>query len=564
MQNKKSKISLMTTVMMLIVALIANAQTTNDYRSSSSGNWNERLNWERYNGTSWLTPTAGEGAPNSGKNVITIRNGHSMTVTANLSTDQTIIESGGEVIINSGVTFTTANGTGTDISIQGDLRNSGTVSLSSGATGEVNNGGFYRHTRNGGAIPAFTWNAGSTCEVTGITNTAITTSSLPQSYYNFVWNSPFQTVVVDIYPVGTYDISMAGDFIIESTGTGSLRFQTYWNCSFANKFGDVDGNFILKSGTLNFTNVGTCTNRGTTLRVKGDLIMEGGTISETNSGFGAIEFNGSGIQNFIKTGGTIQDNVDFIIVSGATVNFGDQILNNSDPASDFTINNGGTMIIGNSDGISISGNTGNIQVGGTRTYNTGANYTYNGLTAQITGSGLPAIVNNLTINNANEVTLSNNIEVDGSFTNTTGSIFNTSDRSIILFSSSNNNLGTINVNVAGSFETDDFGSLASSGIITVLSDINGHGSFVHADFTNSGTFNVQRYLSGGSHLPYRFITVPIVNASFTNIRKPGDYVPFWYDETVDNPDLDFGWTSVRSVTFHNLGIVIHNKLCKTF
>jgi hypothetical protein len=37
-------------------------QTTNDFRSATSGNWNVTSSWERYNGTSWV---AASGIPTS-------------------------------------------------------------------------------------------------------------------------------------------------------------------------------------------------------------------------------------------------------------------------------------------------------------------------------------------------------------------------------------------------------------------------------------------------------------------------------------------------------------------
>jgi hypothetical protein len=47
-------------------------------------------------------------------------------------------------------------------------------------------------------------------------------------------------------------------------------------------------------------------------------------------------------------------------------------------AGAFTLASGGTLGIGDASGIATSGAAGSIQVTGTRTYSTGANYTYNG------------------------------------------------------------------------------------------------------------------------------------------------------------------------------------------
>ena len=110
-------------------------------------------------------------------------------------------------------------------------------------------------------------------------------------------------------------------------------------------------------------------------------------------------------------------NSDLAVTSAATVN-GKLVLGTStlSGTGSFTLANGATLVIGSPDGIAASGTTGNIQVSGGRTFNSGANYTYTGGSAQSTGSGLPAAVNNLTIDNPNGVTLSANVAVAGAAT----------------------------------------------------------------------------------------------------------------------------------------------------
>ncbi len=89
----------------------------------------------------------------------------------------------------------------------------------------------------------------------------------------------------------------------------------------------------------------------------------------------------------------------------------------------FTLNSGGTLGIGSADGITSSGASGNIQVTGTRTYDTGANYTYDGSASQATGNGLPSTVNNLTINNSGgTVTLTGSVAVSATFALTQGTV----------------------------------------------------------------------------------------------------------------------------------------------
>ncbi|HXG01097.1 MAG TPA: hypothetical protein VNL69_09925, partial [Bacteroidota bacterium] len=56
----------------------------------------------------------------------------------------------------------------------------------------------------------------------------------------------------------------------------------------------------------------------------------------------------------------------------------------------------------------------------TRSFSTGANYTYNGTSAQVTGNGLPSTVNNLTISNAAGVTLTTSTSLTGDLTVSSG------------------------------------------------------------------------------------------------------------------------------------------------
>jgi hypothetical protein len=94
----------------------------------------------------------------------------------------------------------------------------------------------------------------------------------------------------------------------------------------------------------------------------------------------------------------------------------------------FILADGATLGIGSPDGITTSGATGNVQVTGTRTYSSLANYVYNGIVAQVTGNGFPADCNNLTINNPAGVTLSSNHAVNGVLTLTIGNVITGIDK----------------------------------------------------------------------------------------------------------------------------------------
>ena len=110
-------------------------------------------------------------------------------------------------------------------------------------------------------------------------------------------------------------------------------------------------------------------------------------------------------------------NVSVVIESTGTLNMEANTISNQ---GYFSLNSGANLSIGSVNGITSSGAIGNIQVTGTRTFSQTGNYIYNGTAEQVTGNGLPSTVNNLTINNSAGVSLTNNIDVTGTLTLTSG------------------------------------------------------------------------------------------------------------------------------------------------
>ncbi|MBG0860344.1 MAG: hypothetical protein IQL11_12640, partial [Bacteroidales bacterium] len=398
---KKHTLFLLFLTVLLEIGNYTFGQAAGDYRSFVTGNWNAAGTWQTYNGSAWV---AAGSPPTSANGVITILNGHTVTVSANVTVDQVIIDAGGQATVNAGITLTIANGAGTDMTVNGTLVNSG--SLTTTGTLAFNSGSSYQHARDGGTIPVATWNSASTCNITGITGTEVTTN-LNQTFGNFTWNCPAQTVNPNTLN-GMNGITIAGNFNLISTGTGSIRLGSGTSRSFT-----ISGNFNISGGTYNLSS-----GNGTgTIYINGNFNMSGGTITETSGGNGAFVFNGTINQDFIKTGGTILNNINFTINSGAILNMGTYVLDGS--TGTFNLNSGGGVITANTGGLTSSGATGSIQVGGTRTYSTGANYTYNGTAAQVTGNGLTG-ANNLIINNTAGATLTGNTTISGTLTLTAG------------------------------------------------------------------------------------------------------------------------------------------------
>ena len=344
------------------------AAVTGDYRSIGSGNWSNTAIWERYNGTSWATTVT---APSSAESVITIQNGHTVTVSGNVTADQVVVDAGGTLSISSGKTLTIANGTGDDLTINGTLNITGTLAnnassdmvvagnvtlLSGGAnnlnssshitinnggrykrqdatmtttTGiwTINSGGTFQQDIDGGSLPLATWNPNSTCEVTGVTVTK--PSNLIQSFYNFTWNSPNQTSAENLQG----DLSsISGDFNFISSGTGLVRLgqPENYNMSIGGNLNmqggslfactkstgctiNITGNYVQTGGTFGGTDASLAGEKALgvpTINVTGDFSISAGTFDMTQN-FGTSSGNGIATLNlsgnFSQTGGTITE-----------------------------------------------------------------------------------------------------------------------------------------------------------------------------------------------------------------------------------------------------------------
>lgn len=234
---------------------------------------------------------------------------------------------------------------------------------------------------------------------------------------------------------GNATITGGSTWVKYEAGATTLAIGGYYNQSAGTFYGignltssatsgttiNLTGNFTLSGGTFNSSAYpGSTAAAGlATINLSNDFTYSGGTITETATtvGRGRFRFLKSGTVTVIG-GGTISNTVDFYIPNtGTTVNLSTYVLTGS---GDFIMSPSTGLMMGSTGGISTSGATGNVQVTGTRTYGTTSDYTYNGSAAQVTGIGLPATVNNLTVNNSAGVTLSQTVAVSNILTLTTG------------------------------------------------------------------------------------------------------------------------------------------------
>ncbi len=417
-----TKFGLLFSIIILVSQLVC-GQAIGDYRSNATtGNWGTLATWQMFNGTTWVAPAS---VPSSASGVITIRSGHIVSIVTSRTADQIVIDPGGQITITAPGTLTIADGDGTDLIVNGTVITIGTIIRN--GTISFESGSIYRHQKNDGTIPTATWNANSTCLITGITSSL--PSGMGQAFGHLTWDCAGQTTANKLGAIFTLN----GNFTLLSTGTsedGKLRLaagttdilgnysQSGGRIILANEPAgtiNVGGNFSLTGGTLTITD-----NAASTLNVAGNFThTTGSTITEIGTS-GNIVFNGSGIQNYTGSG-TISETINFTVNSGAKLHLGTNLFGNGSSGT-FTLSSGGTLGIGHADGISTTNGVGNVRVNGTKSYSVGANYIYNGTSAQVTGNGLPttAITGNLTILNTAGVTLSASVTVNGTLNLTSG------------------------------------------------------------------------------------------------------------------------------------------------
>lgn len=119
-----------------------------DVRSAGSGTWNSPSVWERYDGVSWKTAAA---SPDSAAGTITIRNGHTVTISAPLVYDQVVVEHSAQVVVAAGVAHVLSDGPGTDLTIDGVwLNQGGTWTVVGSARWTVTGTGIFIHNTTSG------------------------------------------------------------------------------------------------------------------------------------------------------------------------------------------------------------------------------------------------------------------------------------------------------------------------------------------------------------------------------------------------------------------------------
>ena len=334
-------------------------QVSGDYRSAVvTGNWNVAGSWERFDGVSWVPA----GVPPSGvasAQTITILNGHTITVTANVIADQVVVNTGGTLAINAipasaGLTINKSAGlqdlwvNGTVNIIAGSLRvGTGTgpiVRVSAG--GQVNCGGsvvnsvsarilfesgsVFDYSNTLGALPRADWSAGSLCRITGDYG-GVDLGLTGHSFANFEWNTP--TLGFDVDLAGSLT-TVNGDLNFVNTG-GSIVTFNYSNVYSLN----VGGNATFGSAAqVIFTG-----DVGSTVTIAGNLTTQA-SLFRGSDDVGSVAINVGG--NTLLSGGTLDAGDDSgtttLNLSGNYTNSGTTLTKSGSPSVGMTINFNGS------------------------------------------------------------------------------------------------------------------------------------------------------------------------------------------------------------------------------
>lgn len=406
----------------------ASAQATGDYKSNGAGGgaWNAASSWLRYNGTTYVAAIA---APSNSSNNIVVQGGDAITISSNETINQLTVDFSGTVSLASGQTVTLGGGmvvngaifvNGTLVCGTYDVTGTGSFSLNAGATLNIGSASGITSSASSGNIQTTMRTFSNAANYIYTSNVAqLTGNGLPTPIIGTITNNNTNTAS-GLSLTQSTAVNSPGSFIVPPgsvltcssstniTGSGSFTLATGARFFIGSAAGisTVAGSGNIQTATKTFSASANYTYNGTGAQNMGTAFPSPftGMLTIANS-----NGSGCGLSNNL-----VVNSPGNIVVTGAFACPASYIVSGS---GSFSINTGGTLLTANISGINAAGISGSIQTSAIN-FPTDANYTYYGSASQITGTGLPATVGALYINNssAGNVSLTNSVTVGGNLT----------------------------------------------------------------------------------------------------------------------------------------------------
>jgi hypothetical protein len=300
------------------------AQSEGDFQTANTGFWDNIANWQMYHLGSWI---AADHTPTSADGVITIQNGHTITIEADVTADQVVVQAGGIFTIDNNVTtvntFTLADGAGVDLTVNGVLNLGGNDLLlgSGSASVEVTTSSIMNWTS--GTLQAITAiDGGATLNLSGDDTKLLQANLTNNGTMNWATGG-----------------TSGGIFLQNSifTNVGTLNEQFSSNRGFADNGGTnsiVNTGIINKTTTFPLANFNAPIDNSGTIQGLGSLVLTGtitntgilragdatgatiGTLGTTANGFSGMATNLAAA--IVNTGGVAGTNYNQLIVTDAS------------------------------------------------------------------------------------------------------------------------------------------------------------------------------------------------------------------------------------------------------
>lgn len=474
------------------------------FRSKQSGAWHLSSTWEwSEDNITWINSGA---MPGISDHAVSIRAGHTVTISSTVALDETTIENGG-VLIHSGGTMTVNNGTGTDLTIQ----SGGKLSLPAASVFPVLSPDAELQVQTNGIITVNAEGIIENLQYSGFVYAH-------ESILEYAHNTAPSFSGVTFFPY-TAAATIPVLKITNTLGNAGGSNPTVVN----GRLEVISGASVSWSGTGAKTFRNGITGEGSVHQgAAGPFIISGdaGSIAPAILNLGSNGLLLSGTSTVNLAGDETVQGGGITVASGGVLNCGEFSLSGN---TNFSLSAGAVLLT-----ASPAGLPGAIAVTGTKTFSSSAGYEFRG---GCTGVFLTApaanTVGNLTVNNlVGDVDLDMDLTVTGVLNLAAGRL----------------DLGGFHLTLAGTLAGPAFGSNADNYVIA-----DGNGTFRR----NAGLFPVGTSLAympceitGGVGPYYVNIQVPMPGLS------PEDILDNQWNITNGGewPDISFQWPASEENT----------------